>query len=78
MEAAQSRQAERADESALLAALRAGDERAFMMLVEEYTPGMRRLALSFVRMDLPHRRECRAHARREGGAQRAVLVVRDR
>ena len=49
MEAAQSRQAERADESALLAALRAGDERAFMLLVEEYTPGMRRLALSFVR-----------------------------
>jgi RNA polymerase sigma-70 factor, ECF subfamily len=49
MEGAQSRRAERADESALLAALRAGDERAFMMLVEEYTPGMRRLALSFVR-----------------------------
>ena len=41
--------AERADESALLAALRAGDERAFMRLVEEYTPGMRRLALSLVR-----------------------------
>src|SRR6202162_5773836 len=49
MEAAKSRQAERPDESALLAALRAGDERAFMLLVEEYTPGMRRLALSFVR-----------------------------
>ena len=49
MEGAQSRRAERADESALLAALRAGDERAFMRLVEEYTPGMRRLALSFVR-----------------------------
>ena len=30
-----------ADESALVAALRAGDERAFMQLVEEYTPGMR-------------------------------------
>ena len=39
----------RQDESALLAALRAGDERAFMELVERYTPGMRRLALTFVR-----------------------------
>jgi RNA polymerase sigma-70 factor, ECF subfamily len=38
-----------ADESALVAALRAGDERAFMRLVEAYTPGMRRLALTFVR-----------------------------
>jgi len=38
-----------ADEAALLAALRAGDERAFMELVTAYTPGMRRLALSFVR-----------------------------
>src|SRR5689334_12503338 len=38
-----------ADESRLVAALRAGDERAFMMLVEEYTPGMRRLALTYVR-----------------------------
>lgn len=37
------------DESALLASLRAGDEQAFMRLVEEYTPGMRRLALTFVR-----------------------------
>jgi RNA polymerase sigma-70 factor (ECF subfamily) len=41
--------AARTDESALLAALRAGDERAFMELVEAYTPGMRRLALTFVR-----------------------------
>lgn len=40
---------ERRDESALVASLRAGDERAFMQLVEEYTPGMRRLALTFVR-----------------------------
>jgi RNA polymerase sigma-70 factor (ECF subfamily) len=39
----------RADESALVAALRAGDERAFMQLVEECSPGMRRLALTFVR-----------------------------
>lgn len=39
----------RGDESALLAALRAGDEQAFMQLVEAYTPGMRRLALTFVR-----------------------------
>jgi RNA polymerase sigma-70 factor (ECF subfamily) len=39
----------RRDESALVAALRAGDERAFMQLVEEYTPGMRRLALTYVR-----------------------------
>jgi RNA polymerase sigma-70 factor (ECF subfamily) len=38
-----------ADESALVAALRAGDEQAFMQLVEAYTPGMRRLALTFVR-----------------------------
>jgi len=43
------RSRERRDESALVASLRAGDERAFMMLVEEYTPGMRRLALTFVR-----------------------------
>jgi RNA polymerase sigma-70 factor (ECF subfamily) len=41
--------ASRTDESALIAALRAGDERAFMELVEAYTPGMRRLALTFVR-----------------------------
>jgi RNA polymerase sigma-70 factor (ECF subfamily) len=39
----------RRDESALIARLRAGDEQAFMELVEEYTPGMRRLALTFVR-----------------------------
>ena len=39
----------RRDESALVASLRAGDQRAFMQLVEEYTPGMRRLALTFVR-----------------------------
>jgi RNA polymerase sigma-70 factor, ECF subfamily len=39
----------RTDESALVAALRAGDERAFMELVEAYSPGMRRLALTFVR-----------------------------
>jgi RNA polymerase sigma-70 factor (ECF subfamily) len=38
----------RPDESALLAALRAGDERAFMELVELHTPGMRRFALTFV------------------------------
>ena len=37
------------DQAALLAALRAGDERAFMQLVQEYTAGMRRLALSYVR-----------------------------
>ena len=37
------------DESALIARLRAGDERAFMELVTAYTPGMRRLALTFVR-----------------------------
>jgi RNA polymerase sigma-70 factor (ECF subfamily) len=41
--------AARADEAALVAALRAGDERAFMHVVEAYTPGMRRLALTFVR-----------------------------
>ena len=39
----------RRDESALIASLRAGDEQAFMQLVDEYTPGMRRLALTFVR-----------------------------
>jgi RNA polymerase sigma-70 factor (ECF subfamily) len=38
----------RQDESALVAALRAGDERAFTELVEQYTPGMRRFALTFV------------------------------
>src|SRR4051812_18823385 len=43
------RSRKRDDESALVASLRAGDERAFMRLVEEYTPGMRRLALTFVR-----------------------------
>ena len=43
------RSRKRDDESALVASLRAGDERAFMRIVEEYTPGMRRLALSFVR-----------------------------
>ena len=37
------------EESALLAALRAGDERAFMEIVAQYAPGMRRLALSYVR-----------------------------
>ena len=39
----------RADESALVGALRAGDERAFMQLVREHSPGMRRLALTYVR-----------------------------
>lgn len=39
----------REDESALVAALRRGDERAFMELVDAYTPSMRRLALTFVR-----------------------------
>src|SRR5207237_8706013 len=38
-----------ADESALVAALRAGDERAYMELVDAFTPGMRRLASSIVR-----------------------------
>jgi RNA polymerase sigma-70 factor (ECF subfamily) len=33
----------------LVAALRRGDERAFMELVDAYTPGMRRFALTFVR-----------------------------
>jgi len=37
------------DESALVAALRAGDERAFATLVDLYTGPMRRLALTFVR-----------------------------
>jgi RNA polymerase sigma-70 factor, ECF subfamily len=40
---------ERTDESAHVAALRAGDERAFMELVDAHTPGMRRLALTYVR-----------------------------
>jgi RNA polymerase sigma-70 factor, ECF subfamily len=38
-----------ADESALVAALRRGDEAAFMQLVDEFMPGMRRFALRFVR-----------------------------
>jgi RNA polymerase sigma-70 factor (ECF subfamily) len=46
---ARSGEDESMEESALLAALRAGDERAFMEIVEQYTPGMRRLALSYVR-----------------------------
>jgi RNA polymerase sigma-70 factor (ECF subfamily) len=37
------------DQSTLVAALRRGDERAFMELVDSYTPGMRRFALTFVR-----------------------------
>jgi RNA polymerase sigma-70 factor (ECF subfamily) len=37
------------DESSLVAALRRGDEAVFMRLVDEYTPGMRRFALRFVR-----------------------------
>src|SRR5262249_25474336 len=37
------------DESMLGAALRRGDESAFMQLVDEYTPGMRRFARTFVR-----------------------------
>jgi RNA polymerase sigma-70 factor (ECF subfamily) len=39
---------QRSDESALVARLRAGDEEAFMQLVREHTPGMRRFALTFV------------------------------
>jgi RNA polymerase sigma-70 factor (ECF subfamily) len=37
------------DESALIAALRAGDEHAFMQLVDAHSAGMRWLALTFVR-----------------------------
>jgi RNA polymerase sigma-70 factor (ECF subfamily) len=37
------------NDAALVAALRRGDERAFMGLVEAFTPGMRRFALTFVR-----------------------------
>jgi RNA polymerase sigma-70 factor, ECF subfamily len=49
MEAAERRKGARADESARVAALRAGDEQTFMELVRELTPGMRRLALGYVR-----------------------------
>jgi RNA polymerase sigma-70 factor (ECF subfamily) len=49
METAERPPGDRVDESALVASLRAGDERAFAQLVEAYTPGMRRLALTFVR-----------------------------
>lgn len=38
-----------ANEEALLLALRAGDEQAFVTLVDAYGPAMRRVALSFVR-----------------------------
>jgi RNA polymerase sigma-70 factor (ECF subfamily) len=38
-----------ASEEALLAALRDGDEQAFVTLVDDYGPAMRRVALSFVR-----------------------------
>lgn len=37
------------NDAALVAALRRGDERAFVELVDAFTPGMRRFALSFVR-----------------------------
>src|SRR5258708_4524795 len=37
------------DESALIAALRAGEEHAFMQLVDAHSAGIRRLALTFVR-----------------------------
>jgi RNA polymerase sigma-70 factor (ECF subfamily) len=37
------------DETAILAALRAGDERAFALLVDAHSASMRRLALTFVR-----------------------------
>ena len=37
------------DESALVAALRAGDEAAFAKIVDEYSASMRRVALTFVR-----------------------------
>src|SRR5438045_3200568 len=37
------------DEAMLVAALRRGDESAFIELVDTYTPGMRRFALTFVR-----------------------------
>jgi len=37
------------NDAALVAALRRGDERAFMELVDAFTPGMRRFALTFVR-----------------------------
>lgn len=40
---------DRAGEATLVAALRAGDEGVFRMLVERHTPAMRRLALTFVR-----------------------------
>ena len=49
METAERPPGDRADESSLVAALRAGDERAFSRLVEAHTPGMRRLALTYVR-----------------------------
>src|SRR5947207_13404709 len=49
METAERPPGDRADESALVSALRAGDERAFARLVDDYSPGMRRLALTFVR-----------------------------
>jgi RNA polymerase sigma-70 factor (ECF subfamily) len=38
-----------ADESALVAALRAGDEEAFTTLVDTYSASMRRVAMTFVR-----------------------------
>ncbi len=39
------------DESATLAALRAGDEAAFMHLVDRYAPAMKKLARAYVRDD---------------------------
>jgi RNA polymerase sigma-70 factor, ECF subfamily len=49
MDAAERPRVARPDEAALVAALRAGDERTFAGLVDAYTPGMRRVALGFVR-----------------------------
>ena len=49
MEATERSKSARVDESARVAALRAGDEETFMLLVRELTPGMRRLALGYVR-----------------------------
>jgi RNA polymerase sigma-70 factor (ECF subfamily) len=49
MALAQSSREDRTGETALVAALRNGDEGVFRMLVERHTPAMRRLALTFVR-----------------------------
>jgi hypothetical protein len=55
-------------ETALLAALRCGDEDAFSALVDTYGAAMHRVALTFVRSSASPTKSCR----RRGSARSAV------